>query len=46
MDRGIPKRRKLFTWLKGLAPDVVFLQETHSDENLGKLIENEWGGKC
>ena len=46
MDRGLPKRRKLFTWLKNISSDVVFLQETHSDSHLGQIIEKEWGGKC
>ena len=44
-NRGLPKRRKLFTWLKNLGADVVVLQETHSDSKLGQVIENEWGGK-
>ena len=45
-DHGLPKRRKLFTWLKSMRADVVFLQETHSDDQLGQVIENEWGGNC
>ena len=45
-NRGLPKRRKLFTWLKNLGAEIVLLQETHSDPRLGQVIENEWGGKC
>ena len=43
---GIPKRRKLFTWLKGLNLDVIFLQETHCDSDFERIVRSEWGGKC
>ena len=45
-SNAIPKRRKLFTWLKNMNVDVIFLQETHSDLQLENVIRNEWGGKC
>ncbi|MEM9400762.1 MAG: reverse transcriptase domain-containing protein, partial [Verrucomicrobiota bacterium] len=42
--RGVPKRRKIFTWLKQWQFDVVLLQETHSTaEDCDKWL-NEWGG--
>ena len=45
-NTAIPKRRKLFTWLKNTSADVIFLQETHSDHQLVDIICNEWGAKC
>ena len=45
-NTAIPKRRKLFTWLKNMSAGVILLQETHSDQQLGDIICNEWGGKC
>lgn len=43
-QNGIPKRRKIFTWIKQLNFDVILLQETHSSVvDCDKWI-NEWGG--
>ena len=44
-DGSIPKRRKIFTWLKSGAADIIFLQETYSDPNTGIFWEREWGGR-
>ena len=41
----VPKRRKFFNWIKRLGMDVIFVQETHSDENCAKYWLNEWGGQ-
>ena len=43
-DGNIPKRRKIFTWLKSKAAEVIFLQETHSDSSVAAIWEREWGG--
>ena len=40
----VPKRRKIFSWLKQLGLDIICLQETHSDENSENIWRNEWGG--
>ena len=42
--RGVPKRRKIFTWLKQCNLDVVLLQETHSSAEDCNHWLNEWGG--
>ena len=42
---SVSKRRKIFTWLKKLNLDFVFLQETHADETCERLWLNEWGGE-
>ena len=40
------KRQKVFTYLKDkLKNGFVFLQETHSIENLEKEWKNQWGGE-
>ena len=47
--RGISnfhKRRTMFTWCRKRKADVIFLQETHSKEDLEKQLANEWGGKA
>ena len=44
IDGGVPKRRKIFTWLKKQKEDIILLQETHSDEVSGKIWLKEWGG--
>lgn len=41
---GLPKRRKIFTWIKKLNFDVIFLQETHSSISDSDSWLNEWGG--
>lgn len=41
---GIPKRRKIFTWLKKLEIDVILLQETHSSFLDEKVWVQEWSG--
>lgn len=43
-SNGVPKRRKLFTWLKQLKFDVIFMQETHSLATDEKKWLAEWGG--
>ena len=43
---AVPKRRQLFTWLKKLGADVIFLQETHAVDNDETRWSNEWGRKC
>lgn len=43
--RSIPKRRKLFTWLKRKEADIYMLQETHSLEEDSNRWLNEWGGE-
>ena len=42
---SVPKRRKIFTWIKKLSFDIIFLQETHSDKSCEQFWLNEWGGK-
>ena len=41
----VPKRRKLFTWLKAHKCDVALLQETHCTESMQLIWTQEWGGK-
>ena len=36
----------MFTWLKKLAVDIIFLQETHAVPNDEMKWSNEWGRKC
>ena len=43
-DNGVPKRRKVFSWLKKQRADIFLLQETHSDERSGAIWLREWGG--
>ena len=44
--KGIPKRRKIFTWIKTYNFDIVMLQETHADESCEKIWASEWGGNA
>lgn len=37
------KRRKIFRYIRGKDPDMVFLQETYSSKAIEKLWSNEWG---
>ena len=41
----VPKRRKFFNWIKKIGLDIVFVQETHSDEKCAKFWQSEWGGQ-
>ena len=43
---AVPKRRNLFTWLKRLEADIIFLQETHAMQTDENWWSNEWGRKC
>ena len=40
----VPKKRKLFTWLKAHHCDVALLQETHFTDSMQHIISQEWGG--
>ena len=45
--RGINKsikRRNLFRWLHNGKYDVIFLQETYSDDKIENIWRAEWGG--
>ena len=44
-DGGVPKRRKIFTWLKAHHCDIALLQETHCSETMQQILVHEWGGK-
>ena len=44
VNSGMPKRRKVFTWLKRQQADIFFLQETHSVPNDETFWLSEWGG--
>ena len=35
----------MFTWCRKRKADIIFLQETHSKEELENQWINEWGGK-
>ena len=37
------KRKTIFTWCKKRAPDVIFLQETHSVKETESLWRHQWG---
>ena len=41
----VPKRRKLFTWLKTHRCDVALLQETHCTDSVQHILAQEWGGQ-
>ena len=41
----VPKKRKIFTWLKAHKCDVALLQETHCTESMQPIWTREWGGK-
>ena len=43
-DGRVPKRRKLFTWLKAHHCDIALLQETHCTESMQHILVHEWGG--
>ena len=43
-QRKMPKRRKIFTWFKQKAIDIILLQETHSSESDAQMWLNQWGG--
>ena len=43
-DGTIPKRRKIFSWLRQNHVDICLLQETHSDSHTENIWSNEWGG--
>ena len=43
-EAGVPKRRKLFTWLKTHHCDVALLQETHCTDSMQCILTQEWGG--
>ena len=45
-DGALPKRRKIFSWLRQNNADICFLQETHSDCRTDSIWSNEWGGTC
>ena len=38
------KRREIFNYLRDQNPDIVCLQETHSNVKIEKIWRNEWGG--
>lgn len=44
-DASVPKRRKLFTWLKAHCCDIAFLQETHCTDSMQRFLAQEWGGQ-
>lgn len=44
VTNGVPKRRKIFTWLKNLKFEIIYLQETHSSIETENQWRNEWGG--
>lgn len=43
---SVPKRRKIFTWLKSKKIDIIMLQETHCTKSLENIWRNEWRGDC
>ena len=43
-DAMVPKRRKVFTWLKAQRCDVALLQETHCSNSMQHILLHEWGG--
>lgn len=43
-DGRVPKKRKLFTWLKAHQCDIAFLQETHCTDSMQQILAHEWGG--
>ena len=44
-DGQVPKKRKLFTWLKAHRCDVALLQETHCTDATQQILAREWGGE-
>ena len=44
IDGTVPKRRKIFSWLRQNHADICFLQETHSDIQTENIWSREWGG--
>ena len=41
----VPKKRKIFTWLKAHRCDVALLQETHCTDAMQSILAREWGGE-
>ena len=39
------KRRTIFCWCRKMKSDMIFLQETHSTQEIERHWEREWGGK-
>ena len=39
------KRRIIFCWCRKMKSDMIFLQETHSTQEVERQWEREWGGK-
>ena len=35
----------MFNFLRDKNPDIVLLQETHSNKKIQRIWRNEWGGK-
>ena len=42
--RKSKKRCRVFNYLHQKHYDIVFLQETHFDINMSKIVKNQWGG--
>jgi exonuclease III len=40
------KRADVFDWAKSKDASIVCFQETHSNKNIEKYWEDEWGNKC
>jgi exonuclease III len=40
------KRADVFDWAKSKHASIVCFQETHSNNNIEKYWEDEWGNKC
>ena len=43
-DARVPKKRKIFTWLKAHRCDIALLQETHCTDSMQQILAHEWGG--
>ena len=43
-NASVPKRRKIFTWLKTQRCDIALLQETHCTDSMQHILSHEWGG--
>jgi hypothetical protein len=39
-------RVDVFDWAKSKHASIVYFQETHSNNNIEKYWEDEWGNKC
>ena len=44
--RNKEKREKIFTWLKDQSLSIIFLQETHSSNEIMNIWEKQWGSKA